>query len=264
MSRTWTPNPANSVTAAGLRIMHGGPAAMRLPEHEHPETQISVHFPSPSLNLLPRCEVIPPGCPHRGQWEDGVEVIVLLLPPSSLELAAAELLPRDGFEILRQRQIEDPLLTGVAASFRRQFAARRPVSGRFAESAGYMLAEHLLRTCSETRPQPIALQDRLSTSDLRRVTDFVDAHPAASIAEIGAACGMGSSRFTHVLKSTTGRTPHQFLLARRIHVARRLLKQSGLSLAEISYQLGFSSQSHFTAVFRRFAGITPHQFRNPK
>jgi AraC-like DNA-binding protein len=34
-----------------------------------------------------------------------------------------------------------------------------------------------------------------------------------------------------------------------------------LSISDISYQLGFASQSHFTSTFRRFTSVTPKVYR---
>jgi len=42
--RIWKPTPATDISFRGLREMHGGPRAMYLPEHEHPETQIQARF----------------------------------------------------------------------------------------------------------------------------------------------------------------------------------------------------------------------------
>jgi AraC-like DNA-binding protein len=35
-----------------------------------------------------------------------------------------------------------------------------------------------------------------------------------------------------------------------------------MSLAEISYALGFPSQAHFTTTFRKLVGTTPGAYRN--
>ncbi|MCA5961068.1 AraC family transcriptional regulator [Blautia sp. RD014234] len=36
--------------------------------------------------------------------------------------------------------------------------------------------------------------------------------------------------------------------------------REGKDLADITYQLGFSSQSHFTNFFKKYARITPKQY----
>ena len=59
----------------------------------------------------------------------------------------------------------------------------------------------------------------------------------------------------------TGISPHQYILKCKIERAKELLKNPLLSIADISYSLSFSSQSHFTTVFRRFTGITPNTYR---
>ena len=48
---------------------------------------------------------------------------------------------------------------------------------------------------------------------------------------------------------------------RRIEYARRELSSSTKTLAEIAYLAGFSSQSHFTTVFKRLTGATPSEYR---
>lgn len=48
----------------------------------------------------------------------------------------------------------------------------------------------------------------------------------------------------------------------KIKKAMRLLKTTNLPLAEISYQLGFSSQSYFAVVFKRETGMLPSEFRD--
>lgn len=52
--------------------------------------------------------------------------------------------------------------------------------------------------------------------------------------------------------------------ARRMKVEKAvsMIVNSSSSFAEISYRCGFSDQSHFIRVFRKFKGVTPQQFRN--
>ena len=42
---------------------------------------------------------------------------------------------------------------------------------------------------------------------------------------------------------------------------RSLLARSQLSLAEIGYALGYTSQAHFITMFRRLAGLPPGAYR---
>ena len=53
----------------------------------------------------------------------------------------------------------------------------------------------------------------------------------------------------------------EYILKKRMEAARNMLRYSDMSYAEISEILAFSSQSHFTAVFKKHHGITPKEYR---
>jgi transcriptional regulator GlxA family with amidase domain len=58
-----------------------------------------------------------------------------------------------------------------------------------------------------------------------------------------------------------GLSPHQYVLRVRIERAKIHLKDDSLSVAKVSGLVGFSTQEHFTKVFRRVVGVTPTKFR---
>ena len=66
-----------------------------------------------------------------------------------------------------------------------------------------------------------------------------------------------SSRF----KRETGRTLTDFILSEKTEEAKRLLRYSDRPLSAVSAYLGFSSHGHFSRVFRKYAGMTPGEYR---
>jgi hypothetical protein len=72
---------------------------------------------------------------------------------------------------------------------------------------------------------------------------------------------MRPSQLPRRLKASTGLSPHQYITRMRVKRGKHLLKHTPYSLAEISFRLGFATQSHFTAVFRRYTGVTPRVYR---
>lgn len=76
----------------------------------------------------------------------------------------------------------------------------------------------------------------------------------------GVAC-LSVSRFHELFRDMTGETPHQFLLNIRLEQAAHLITSTALTVAEISYRTGFSSQSALTNAFRKHRGITPSALR---
>ena len=66
-----------------------------------------------------------------------------------------------------------------------------------------------------------------------------------------------SAKFKH----ETGETLTDFILREKAEEAKRLLRWSDKSAASIGAYLGFSSHSHFIRVFKKYAGVTPSEFR---
>jgi AraC-like DNA-binding protein len=62
---------------------------------------------------------------------------------------------------------------------------------------------------------------------------------------------------TREFKRLTGCPPHQYVVNRRLERARVLLGGGDQPIPEVALTVGFSSQSHLTAAFRRAYVITP-------
>lgn len=69
------------------------------------------------------------------------------------------------------------------------------------------------------------------------------------------------SRLCRAFRRCTGQTLTSYRHALRMQVALERLRQSDIDLTDLALELGYSSHSHFTHVFRRHLGITPSQVR---
>jgi len=98
---------------------------------------------------------------------------------------------------------------------------------------------------------------------LKRVIDHVETNLARRItlSDMAAAAGFTRMHFAAEFRAATGMRPHHYLLRRRIERAGELLRDPGLALVEVALNVGFQTQAHFTTVFKRFAGTTPHRWR---
>jgi AraC-type DNA-binding domain-containing proteins len=99
---------------------------------------------------------------------------------------------------------------------------------------------------------------------LKRVLQYIDDHLAAKIAlqDLATVAGLSRMHFAAQFRAAVGLRPHQYLLKRRIERAEELLKQAEIALVDVALTVGFQTQAHFTTVFKRFAGDTPHQWRS--
>jgi AraC-like DNA-binding protein len=75
----------------------------------------------------------------------------------------------------------------------------------------------------------------------------------------GEAC-FSKFHFARLFRDIYGMTPHQYLTSVRIDSALLLL-ESGASVKEACFKVGFDSIASFTGLFKRRMGITPAEFR---
>lgn len=75
---------------------------------------------------------------------------------------------------------------------------------------------------------------------------------------------MERTYFSKRFKQLTGFGFQEFLTQTRISAARRMLKDTNLSIIEIAGRCGFSSSNYFGDVFRRLNGVSPSEFRKGK
>lgn len=73
--------------------------------------------------------------------------------------------------------------------------------------------------------------------------------------------GMSRMQLHRKIKSITGQTPHDFIKLHRITYAEQLLLTTDLQIAEIAFQSGFGSSSHFSKTYKALFGITPNEKR---
>jgi AraC family transcriptional regulator len=99
---------------------------------------------------------------------------------------------------------------------------------------------------------------------MQRVTDFILAHlsQGLSLELLAQQTGLSPYHFARLFRRTTGQSPHQFVLHRRVELAQQLLRETDAPLAYVAQQSGFASQSHLTQVFKRHLGLTPRTYRH--
>ncbi|WP_249596782.1 AraC family transcriptional regulator [Peribacillus frigoritolerans] len=66
---------------------------------------------------------------------------------------------------------------------------------------------------------------------------------------------------SHLFKELTGITPFQYLMQYRIEVSKHLLINSNSTINQISYQVGYQSETHFQNLFKKIVGVTPGKYR---
>jgi len=156
------------------------------------------------------------------------------------------------------RSVSRPTLTSTAA-----LRAARRVHAALDEPGDLLAAEHW--TLALQRLIRTHLGSAASTRDdaplARRVHALLDDRFSESftISEVASEFGVHPSHLTRAFTQSYGLAPHQYVLSRRIDLARRMLVE-GASPASAAAHAGFFDQAHLTRHFRRVLGTTPGAF----
>ena len=102
-----------------------------------------------------------------------------------------------------------------------------------------------------------------SAARIARVLEWIDNcdEDTISIAQMAKVAGLSTSSFHRKFWEVVGITPKDYIIRKRIEIAREMLKNTDTSVIDIAMQCGFSTSQYFATVFRRYTGFTPSEYR---
>ena len=167
-------------------------------------------------------------------------------------------------ELTTQLNITDPQVGSLCRLLQADLEAGSPSGSLYGELVGAALAIQLAICCSSTTPVGVAAKGGLSPGRLRRIFEYVEANLDVNVRldVLAGEAGVSAFHFSRLFKQSTGSSPHQYLLCRRLDRAKTLLRETESSLADVARATGFADQSHFTKVFRKFVGVPPSEYRS--
>jgi AraC-like DNA-binding protein len=101
--------------------------------------------------------------------------------------------------------------------------------------------------------------------DLVGVTErFIGNHitEPVRVVDLAKHAKMSVSAFAHKYPRIAGEPPYCTVRRLKLEAAKRFLLQDGLSVKECAERLGFSSEFHFSRLFKRVEGISPLHYRH--
>lgn len=82
-----------------------------------------------------------------------------------------------------------------------------------------------------------------------------------TVEEIAGACQLNRSYFSKLFKEKKGCPPQEYLIRLRLSKAAELMKNSTVSIGDISVSCGYPNQLHFSRAFKQRYGISPREWR---
>jgi AraC-like DNA-binding protein len=160
----------------------------------------------------------------------------------------------------------DPVVNNLGQTLVSTLQQPTHASKLFVNHVLHALNSHFVCSYGGIRQSAKHVQGGLTAQQVRRATEFLDAHLDADIdlQQVAETCELSVSHFARAFRQTFGKPPYRWLIERRIDKARDLMAHSRLTIAEVAIQCGFTDQSGLNRSFKRVHGVTPGTWRRTK
>lgn len=200
-----------------------------------------------------------------GRWDgEPGESISLRFPENVLQRYLQD--EAEGFDLRTSYGNLDDTLRRCVISLAEEMQHGLPTGRLYAEGLSMQiiawLVNHYVHSAKKVSTRT---RGGLSTAQKVKINGLIEQYLTSDLTleRLAEEIGVGAFHFIRLFRATFGQTPHQYLVARRIELAKDLLsKKARLSIAEIALQSGFSSQAHFSYAFRKICGDSPLRWRN--
>src|ERR687890_95699 len=148
----------------------------------------------------------------------------------------------------------------------REELMRGQASPLFVEAVAQAIAVHLARSYGVTDEEPHGSSPSLPGYKLRQLTDWMAEHAAEefSLDRLAEQAGLSRFHFQRLFKAATGVTPSCYHIDLRMEEARRLLRETRMSVIDVALEVGYANPSHFARLFRRETGLSPSDYRRQR
>ena len=204
---------------------------------------------------------VPARCLFRGPYD-----VLHLYVPNTLIAEYGRDMPGHHAPVLRSEAV--PRKDMILDSLGRALLEANRVGGAFgqtyADCISMAIVARLLGSANGVGTSERSRESgKLAPWRLKRAIDYVEARldEPMSLAEVASSAGLTRMHFAAQFRAATGLRPHEYLLRRRIERAQEILVGTGMSLVDVALSVGFQTQSHFTSVFKRYAGQPPRAWR---
>lgn len=101
-------------------------------------------------------------------------------------------------------------------------------------------------------------------SILKNMISFINQYykEKISLEAIASSGNVGKTSCCSIFKKYINKTPMEYVTEFRLRKSLELLRNTDMTVLEISYEVGFSGASYFSETFRKFYNCTPTEYKN--
>lgn len=145
-------------------------------------------------------------------------------------------------------------------------AAAAPLEHLWADVTGLQLVADVLESAFERNGQTpkrraSTAEDHAERTEAAKIYLASRMSDAVTLEDVATAVNASPFNFARIFQQQTGLPVHRYLTLLRLRAALERIADPHVDLTDVALDLGFSSHSHFTDVFRREFGETPSTFR---
>ena len=194
------------------------------------------------------------------------EALLLHLPPELVGQVGAELYERDPARVGLEQVFagRDDTVERLGRVLLNEAENGGQETGLVVDTVSRaLIAKLLARFSTGSSHLQLARSPALVGRQLRSVLEYIhaDLGRTLSLTQLAAVSGISPSHFARAFRGAVGMPPHQYVIRLRVELACRLLRQTALTIVEISLQCGYDQPSHFATTFRKHTGISPSAYR---
>jgi AraC family transcriptional regulator len=210
------------------------------------------------------------GAPYDVRWRavssEPFETMLVFIELPVLQRALEEVFGSDAAQArLRDASaFNDEVLNSLLGLLREELM-RPQASPLFVQALAQMVAVHLARSYGVT-DEELHGSPLLPGYKLRQITDWMAEHLAEefSLERLAAQAGLSRFHFQRLFKAATGVAPSRYHIDLRMSEARRLLRETKMSVVDVALEVGYMNPSHFARLFRRETGLSPSDYRRQR
>ena len=149
---------------------------------------------------------------------------------------------------------------------RLEIADVEPLEPLWADVTGLQLMADVLEAAYtrhglKRQRRPATIADHAGRTEVAKAYLAANMSESVTLDDVAAAVNASPFNFARMFQQQTGLPLHRYLTLLRLRASLERIAVQNADLAAIALDLGFSSHSHFTDVFRREFGETPSFFR---
>lgn len=136
-----------------------------------------------------------------------------------------------------------------------------------------VLSEHVLldeyltslrRFCDQIITTRLEKTNRHNITLVNQIVDYINTHFTAEITveNVSDNLGVSSAHLTRIFRQQKGMTIQNYILSKKMDIAKQLISTTKLTIEEIAVQLGYTTVGGFNRAFKLHTGKSPSQYRS--